>query len=390
MNLQSRKLRVWLISIGAIFVIFLFYNLISRTPPIEIDTGDTAADSNTVAFDGNVGKVGSVGVGTIQKAKYTHLNAKKQIDREFGFEKLLHAQGNEWEIEKPYMNVFQGNLKCYMTADKGTVQVEDAVGKATPKDATLTGNVVIHILPGKNSKIKEGFIYLDDIIFISEKSLFSSAGPIKLISEDAQMSGKGLEIVYNEGLDRLEYLKIITLETLRIRQSSQASLFAPETAAPKSPAGTGSGAQAEQQKTKEIPAADEETIEKKKGSYYKCVFRKNVVIDCPEQIVLADEVSIDNIQWSKRSDSNSENKAPDGTIAAEVTEESVSPPQGKTDESPEQFVDIVVTCDDGIVVVPMDSSTSPENAAIDGNGLKSFNDDKGRATFVAKKIDYCV
>ncbi|MDD5063328.1 MAG: LPS export ABC transporter periplasmic protein LptC [Phycisphaerae bacterium] len=386
MNLQSRKLRVWLISIGTIFVIFLFYNLISRTPPIEIDSGDTSADSNTVDFDGKVGRVGSVGVGTIQKAKYTHLNEKKQIDREFGFEKLLHAQGNEWEIEKPYMNVFQSNLKCYMTADKGTVQVEDAVGKATPKDATLTGNVVIHILPGKGSKIKEGFIYLDDIIFISEKSLFLSPGPIKLTSEDVQMRGKGLEIVYNEGLDRLEYLKIITLETLRIRQSSKASLFASETAAPESPVGVGSGAQAEQQKTKEIPATDGEKIEKKKSSYYKCVFRKNVVIDCPEQIVLADEVSIDNLQWSKSSDVNSENKTPGGTIAAEVPEESVTSPLNEPNKSPEQFADIVVTCDNGIIVIPMDV----ENTASESSGLKSFNDQKGRSTFVAQKIDYCV
>lgn len=387
MNLQSRKLRVWLISMGVIFAIFLFYNLISRTPPIEIDTGDISTDSNAAAFDSKIGKIGSVGVGTIQKARYTHLNERKQVDREFGFEKLLHAQGNEWEIEKPYMNVFQGNIKCYMTADKGTVQIEDAVGKATPKDATLTGNVVIHILPGKGSKIKEGFIYLDDIVFISEQSLFSSPGPIKLISEDTQMSGKGLEIVYNEGLDRLEYLKILTLESLRIRQSSKASLFAPET---ESPAGTSSTEQLEQQKTKEMPVADKETIEKNKGSYYKCVFRKNVVIDSPEQLVLADEVSIDNIRWSKNSDVNSENKAPGGTIAAEVTEESVSSPQDKTVESPEQFTDIVVTCDDGIIVVPMDYPTSPESAATNGKSLKSFNDQKGRPTFIAQKIGYCV
>jgi hypothetical protein len=153
MDIKSRKLRVWLISVGVISVIYLFYNLISRTPPIEIDTGDTVAESNTADSDGNVGKVGGVGVGTIQKAKYTHLNERKQVDREFGFEKLLHAEGSEWEIEKPYMNVYRHNLKCYMTADKGTVRIEEAVGRPTPTDATLTGNVVIHILPETGSNI---------------------------------------------------------------------------------------------------------------------------------------------------------------------------------------------------------------------------------------------
>jgi hypothetical protein len=390
MDLKSRKLRVWLISMGAIFVIYLLYNLISRTPPIEIDTGakfaDTAAEGNTVEFDGKVGKVGDVGVGTIQKAKYTHLNAKKQVDREFGFEKLLHVEGNEWEIEKPYLNIFRGNLKCYMTADEGKVQVEDAVGRATPKDATLTGNVVIHILPEKGSNIKEGFIYLDDVIFISEKSQFSTAGPVKFTSQNAQMLGKGLELVYNDELDRLEYLKIIALETLRIKQSSKASLFSSETTAAESPAGPGnrpSPPQTSRNKQTEWP-------ETREGAYYKCVFRKNVVIDCPEQLILADEVSIDNILWSKSSDSNSENKAAGSTVATEVTEESVTSPQSEPNKSPEQFADIVVTCDDGITVVPMDSSRISENAATDDKGLKSFNDKKGRATFVAQKIDYCV
>ena len=426
MDIKSRKLRVWLISVGAILVIYLFYNLISRTPSIELDTGDTVAESNTVESDGNVGKVGGVGVGTIQKAKYTHLNAKKQVDREFGFEKLLHAEGDEWEIEKPYMNVFQGNLKCYMTADKGTVQVEDAVGKATPKDATLTGNVVIHILPEKGSNITEGFIYLDDVIFISEKSQFSTAGPVKFTSQDAQLLGKGLEIVYNDELDHLEFLKIIELKTLRIRQSSKATLLSSEAAAPSSAsqseetrASPGSLAslpktsvdkQTEQPaesiaaKDRQIPAVDSGTIEKKKGTYYKCVFRKNVVIDGPEQLILADEVSIDNILWSKDKEKKNENRDTSSTEKTETSVEAVKTPEEKTSKkteiavenaaSPqsepnkftEQFTDIVVTCDNGITAVPMDSSIM----STDGKGLKSFNDEKGRPTFVAQRIGYCM
>ncbi len=401
MEIKSRKLRVWLISLGAIFVMYLLYNLISRTPPIEIDTGDTAAESHTVESDGRIGKVGGVGVGTIQKARYTHLNAKKQIDREFGFEKLLHAEGDEWEIEKPYMNVFQGNIRCYMTADKGTVQVEDAVGRATPMDATLTGNVTIHILPEKGSNVEEGFIYLDDVVFISEKSQFSTAGPVKFTSQNAQMLGRGLEIVYNDEQDHLEYLKIIALETLRIKQSqspkaSKATLLSSETAAEK-PAGAGNGAQTSQQKTKETSAAEGKTTKKSKRAYYKCVFRKNVTIDGSEQLILADEVSIDDILWSKKSDGNSENKATGSTTATEVAEKSVISPQGEPNKSPEQFVDlsgateeksdIVVTCDDGIIVVPM---ASAETLATESKPLRSFNDEKGRPTFIAQKIGYSI
>ncbi|MDD5327352.1 MAG: LPS export ABC transporter periplasmic protein LptC [Phycisphaerae bacterium] len=392
MNLESRKLRVWLISAGAVLAIYLFYNLLNRTPPIEFDTGakftDAVGDSNIAEFDDKIGMVGDVGVGTVRKAKYTHLDAEKQIDREFGFEKLLHAEGDEWEIEKPYMNIYRHNLKCYMTADKGRVRVVEAVGRATPTDATLTGNVVIHILPENNDNISEGFIYLDDVIFINERSEFSTAGPVKFTSQNAQMLGKGMELVYNDELDRLEFLKIIELEALRIRQSSlasessgtkrsgsKASLFSSQ-AATTSPASP----QAEQPRT--------DRPETRKGEHYKCVFRKNVVIDSPEQIILADEISISDILWARASDKKSETKDTGGTDktkeSAKVTEESVTSQQIGLAESPEQFVDIVVTCDGGIAVVPMDSNVVPAQYS----KLKSFTDDKGRPAFIASTIDY--
>ena len=446
MGFKSRKLYVWLISVVAVLAIYLLYNQISKTPPIEIDTGakftDSAAESNMGEFDSEIGMVGDVGVGTVQKAKYTHLNAEKQVDREFGFEKLLHMEGDEWEIEKPYMNIFRHNLKCYLTADKGKVQVEDAAGRATPKDATLTGNVVIHILPENDSNIKESFIYLDDVIFISEKSQFSTAGPVKFTSKDAQMLGRGMELVYNESKDRLEFFKIIDLETLRLKQSSKASLFSSEETDFESPASTDSRTQTpsaqvgavhdlpqpdtakDRQKATEIPTVSRGAIEKKKGEYYRCVFSKNVIIDSPEQLIFCDEISINNILFAKTSDRKYENRDNGSTDkmktavdpvrnplletqgekaltgdpkervsnGVEITKESVINPRSEPNElSSERFVDIVVTCDNGIVVVPMDSPRMPQNAATtDNKGHQNFNNSSGRPTFVAQRIDHCV
>jgi lipopolysaccharide export system protein LptA len=447
MRIKLRKLCIWLISLGAVLVIYLLVNLISNTGPIEIstrgDTGanfaDTAAESNTVEFDGKIGKVGDVGVGTIQKAKYTHLDSQKQVDREFGFEKLLHAEGNEWEIEKPYMNIYRHNLKCYMTADEGKVRVEDAVGRATPTDATLTGNVVIHVLPEEGSSVEESFIYLDDVIFTSEKSQFSTAGPVKFTSQDAQMEGSGLELVYNDGLDRLEFLKIINLESLRIRQSSKASLISSQASGASHAAHPLETSREEQT---EQPEKRDKGRETGGGEYYKCIFRGNVVIDCPEQVILADEVSINNILWSgvsgtsgaerrrqpwlgghPQADKVSDSPRPLG--AGEKSESRDSPAQrwagpGEPNESPEQFVDlsggasgaarrrqpwlgghpqadvaeakadIVVTCDNGITVVPMDCPEMSEKVVTDDNSLKTFNDKRGRPTFIARRIDYCI
>ncbi|GAJ20820.1 unnamed protein product, partial [marine sediment metagenome] len=111
----------------------------------------------------------------------------------------------------------------YITADIGKIQVETAVGRSTPKDATFTGNVVVHILPEGLSNIKESRIYLDDIIFLSEKSQLSTANSVKFVSEDALMLGTGLELVYDDVLERLEYLRIIDLESWRIKSSQRAN-----------------------------------------------------------------------------------------------------------------------------------------------------------------------
>ncbi|MBN1391600.1 MAG: LPS export ABC transporter periplasmic protein LptC [Sedimentisphaerales bacterium] len=397
MDLKSRKFYVWLISAGAIIIIYLLYNLISSTPAIKIDTPETTSEGDAVEFDSKIGKVGDVGIGPIQKARYTHLDVKKRVDREFGFEKLLHAEENAWEIEKPYMNIFRHNLKCYMTADKGTVRVEDAVGRATPTDATLIGNVVIHILPEKKSGIKESFIYLDDVIFLSEKSQFSTAGPVKFISSNAQMHGKGMEIVYNDELERLEFLKIINLESLRIRQSSKTALFSsgvsrPQAEQASSAADPASQTQTDQQEIKETPVTGENEVKKEKGEYYKCVFRKNVIIDCPEQVILTDEISVNDILWSKGPEEKPESLDASDTnrteVATEVPKESAVSSRDEPNESPEKLVEIVITCDNGIAVVPMDSPILTEDEAPGSKDIKSFIDDKGRPIFIAQRIDY--
>ena len=128
----------------------------------------------------NVGKVGDVGVGIIKNARYTTLNAQKQVEREFGFEELLHQDGNNWEIEKPYMNIYRRNFNCSITGERAKVAVEVAGGRVTPKQGMLMGNVIIRILPRQKDAAGETTIYLDDIAFSADKSLFSTAGPVEL------------------------------------------------------------------------------------------------------------------------------------------------------------------------------------------------------------------
>jgi hypothetical protein len=407
MTFRSRKLFIWFISFGAVLVVFLLYSLLSRTPRIEIDISseETGADSN---FSGEVGVVGEVGVGPVEMARFTTLNKDKQIVREFGFERLLHKTGDEWAIEKPFMNIYRPSFKCYLTADNGDVQMETAVGKTSPKDAKLSGNVVIHIVPEKNSKMGEGFIYLDDVTYISEKSQFSTDGPVKFVSAGAQMFATGMELVYNEELGQLDYLRIIKLESLHIRPSSQASLFSSRRPAGASPAGTNpppperpAKADSEIQTVGTPETASKEPTEQIKGRKYRCLFSKNVFVDHPEQVIFTDELFINNIFEPKGPSPSSTEAAPSaaeaGKIPPDVNRQDTATGPGRFEQQDKTSTDIVVTCDNGIFITPMDSTKvygSSVEPPITNATMKTWKtmtnsiDINSRSSFVAQRIDY--
>ena len=433
MDSKLRKLVIGFISLAVVLAIYLFYMLAtylfysrtSKTPPIDTDAGagfiDTVADSNVGGFDSEkVGMLGDIGVGTMQKAYYFTLNKDDEVEREWGFEELLHKVRDIWEIEKPYMNIYRRNFKCYITADNGKVRVETAVGRSTPKDATFTGNVVVHILPEGLSDIKESYIYLDDIIFQSERSQLSTAGPIKYVSEDTRMLGTGMELVYDDQLERLEYLKILDLESLRTKSSQTGFLPGAKRPADK-PADTSGRAKTQQpdepamasDKQEVQPTAARPEVEQRKaspessrrGEYYKCIFSKNVLIDSPEQLVFADEkLCINDIFWAKSSsgqpdkvdvDSGPAEKDRGGADDADANGVTVAKPN-EPNESSEKFEDIVVTCDSGFVVVPKDSPRALENPVKTGTGANDagkrlpdkFDQAKERTTFIARRVDY--
>ena len=380
-----RKLFIAVMSLAGVLAIYLIYSYVAETPQISVDGADdfvrSPADGNAGEFGDRVGKIGDVGVATVKKPKFIHRNKDKEVDREFGFETLLHEEKDRWEIEKPYLNIFQPNFTSYVTADKGTVDVETAVGRPTPKDATFAGNVVIHILPEDSNTIKESFLYLDDVEFLSEKTQFSTAGPVKFISEDAQMLGRGLELVYNDQLQRLEFLRIVDLESLRLKgvQAVPGSAVGAK--------GRTSASTTAEAGTEPPTAGTRATTKNGEGDYYKCVFSKNVLIDTPQQVVFANEqVSINNIFWAKPS-SNGRRTTGDERRA---TSDEILPLAGG---------DIMVTCNGGVLVAPMNGSISltvlspskDSNLPQEDNRQSKIGNRKwfdGRTTFVTRRVDY--
>lgn len=430
-----RKLYIGIISLAIVLVIYLLYSRFGTTPPPDIarntDFVDKVEDGNVGDFENQVGMIGDVGVGTVQVARYITRDENQQVERIWGFEKLLHKTGEMWELEKPYMDIYKPNFICYITADAGRVHVETAVGKSTPKDATFTSNVVVHIVPYSSSSIKESHIYLDDISFLSEKSLLSTDNSVRFVSEDARMLGRGLELVYDDLQERVEYLWIFELVSLHIK-NSQTSFLSRSKNQPEKPADT--GGMAETQEVKETLIASERAAtrtsptqsasdQKKADSghgradeYYKCLFSTNVLIDGPEQLIYAqNEVIINDILWSRSSESQpgstevdtgavsssqpdnasgvAENPQDAGiTDTSKVTAAKPSEPN----ESPDRLQDIVVTCDNGFIIALKDSPGFFEKINKNASGITKVNDRgrekinsaEGRKTFFAQKIDY--
>ncbi|MBW8041175.1 MAG: hypothetical protein FVQ85_14390 [Planctomycetes bacterium] len=420
---DSRKFRVWLISLGAVLALYLLYSLISKTPPIEIDTNQdftgTFTDANGGELGDEIGMMGNIGVGTVRKAEYIHLNEQKKVDRILGFQELLHKTENEWEGKKPYMNIFRRDLGCYITADRADVRIETVAGKPAPRDAKFTGNVVAHILPENSSDIKEGFFYLDDVTFISDKSQFLTPGPVKYTSEDIHMAGKGLELIYNEQLERIELLKVFHLESVRLK-STQSPFFPKEKNKGKGPLDPNSQMPKQQpektvtsddsQKVKSSPPESTQAPEKNEAEHYRCVFSKNVVIDSPEQLIFASEkLSIYDIFQAKDLEGQSDNADPNGadpvktTTANSATDEE-NPFEPNSPGSPnsqaipaQEPVDIVVTCDKGLVITPIDVPQPDTNSALLTNEqlleaargkLEKLEKTNGRTIFIAQNIDF--
>jgi hypothetical protein len=407
MNPKLRAILIGIISLAAVLAIYLLYSLASKNPQIDIDMGaksfEAFADVNTDEFDREIGKIAGVGIGDLRKTVFRHMS-NGRVDREFGIEELLREENSEWEVAKPFLNIYQNDFKCFITADKGKVHVENAATRPSPKDATFTGNVVVHILPEAGSDIKESFIYLSDINFVTEKSLLSTAGPVRLVSQDTQMLGTGLELIYNDQLERLELFRIVNLAAIHFK-GPPTNLLSRATQHNNSQAQSTftKGAQ----KSNGTPTTAGGTAEQRRGEYYKCVLSKNAVIDSPEHLIFAeDRISINNILWSSTSaeepneaetidkDENEVKTTDKDAKASNVTVSAESEPNQPAQAVP----DTIITCDNGIFIFPMNSTIIQDDfIQLMSNGAsrskkppKDFNDNKGRTIFITDRIDYDV
>jgi len=379
-----RRVVVAVVAVAIVLAVFWLYGRWTGAPDFDSYRDDgfapTAAESNSAT--GEVGKIGGVGIGDVSGARYYHRDAGKRIDREFGFAKLLHKVRDQLEIEGPYMKVFQRNFNCSITADRGTVEIETTAGRPSPADAAFTGNVVIHLLPQGDSDFAEAWVYMDDVTFISDRSVFSTAGPVRFLSADVEMLGRGLELVYNETLERLEFFRVVKLQSLRLSSGKTGSMS--KSTSDKS----GRGGRPE-----DSPAGRVDPNEIAAGDYYRCVLGGNVTIDGPDQFVVAqDRLVISDIFWA-RSDANAPRDSNSASVGADAIGRDSIPMPAEPNTVVQSPLDVMVTCDRGILLAPVDSRLGSEmvidsNVPVDASAWPAAAKDK--PSFHTGRIDYSV
>jgi hypothetical protein len=409
MGLNLRKIVVGLaalIVVAGAFALYLRFNSTPRIVAKEVRPMPTpVAEVNISDAGQQPGKIAGVTVGPVRQTEFLHRNDLNQIDRKFGFDELLHEQGSQWEITKPYMWMYLNRFICRVTADTGKVQFVEAFGRPMPTDATFKGNVVIHVLPTDPNDPWECFIHLDDVGFLAEKSMFSSAGPVRFLSRAMRLTGTGMELIYDANRSRLELFRVFDLASLRIR-SSEVRAMAPKKTSP-SDKDKKEMAAAESANTAGAAVVKTPTPTASSVSppdVYQCVFRRNVRLHSPDGIAVArDALSINGIQWARRDDAASKAKPaaadPNGERAASLPAPNALNTAASSypalSSIPDKLYDIVVTCDGGADISLLGGSPGLANASIlrtpqsesAGPPADEF-DSSDRQQVVARRIDF--
>lgn len=384
-----RKLMIGITAMVVVALLFMGYLQLTGTKGVKIANESSVQAIPDQLVDPQARQIDQTKIMGVNQARYTILDPQtRQIRRIFGFERLVNpgTQSNNWQVLKPYMYVFEDRFRCRMDADKGDIQVEDSGSTPIPQDAQLTGKVVIRLLPVEGQKFTETVILLDDLNYSSERSEFFTNGPVELISAQARLVGKGMLMMHNPANGRIEYFQIKDLEYLRLKNAVSAKLFGSASGDPvgkaddgavktdnvdkpdsAKPAGSDTKTAAKLDRTE--PNSTDSTIA---PLLYQCALHDNVEIQYARQAIIkgAQEITILNMLFGPQPGSESSDES-----AASQTDAATAEPlavqsqetllQGelpweqrtKLPDVPadDDTTDVIVTCDGGIVVKPMDS-----------------------------------
>lgn len=369
--MNTRKIIIAAIALVGVLGIYLLTTSLTGTselPKQDLSKTPLIDDANKAETMETIGVIGDLSPGQVTQSRYTIRDPQtKEVKRVFGFSKLLRQAGDNWDIEKPYMKMFETSYTVELTSDTGTVEIEMVANQPTPKDARLLGNVVVELAPTAGSSAAAGKIYLDDVVFSSNNSQFSTDGPVRFISKDAEMVGTGMQLIYN-GLDqRIEFLRIIDLEFIHIKEYKNKT----------SPTQSGNQIVSETDDGGKVTDSeitnDNEVENREKKQRYRCVVNDDVVIKYGTQHIYSDEVTLSNILFSGSKSKPSENNQKNvKSNVSQKSQNSISEQKKSNLQSQQEFVDIFITCKGGITLRPMDYYKNLQQAQIQSSRTIEF------------------
>ncbi|MCF7973683.1 MAG: hypothetical protein K9N55_07700 [Phycisphaerae bacterium] len=398
-----KRLIIGLVTFALTVGAFWFYSQHQRTPDISgrLQVDPNAALSELMNDHGQGGTIGSVTVKRFEKTVIKDRDPDTgRVKLEWGFDELWHEGSSIWEVVSPFITLYESEVTCFVTANKGVFRIEEINNNVKPCDVTLTGAVHVHILPKPGSHMEEIFIDLDDIVFQKNTSQVSSSGQILVRSPSIRLGGRGIDFIYNAQEECIQYFRMVALDYLRVRTPREGGLFSFQTDESR-PATTPVPLDANEAAT----ATDAETLPQPLGPIYRCLLQDNVVIQTPKQKIHSlSHIVLTDILWPKTGFGGQDANAldpnaaglsdPNGAVAMEAV-----PADANAVLPEEDVLDIIITCDQGILISPADSNWTPESeglaepevAQVMDVNIPSFDEDvKDEAIFLAQDIAYNV
>lgn len=389
-----RKLIIGLIAVGFVASLFLMYALIMDPKPIVVKDVTVSDDLEMPQSSETAQKEGEANFRDADKARFVVLNPQtKEISQVFGFEKLLNPgmDSSRRDVEKPYLIFYESKYHCRVESDRGVFQIESSKSSSAPKDVRLYGNVKIHIIPKEGSGVTETVVEMDDLVYSSERSEFATDHRVHIISEQAELTGTGLVVLFDSAGGSLDYFYIRDIEEIRL-QSLKTSKSDEVVADTQTPQKTDQAGSSQTPSTGDPVASidNNKPVDAKPVSplrYYQCKIEDNVVIKYGTELIVTgtDEVNIQNVLLSKlnQNPSPEEPSEPTGTVSAETAAgapKQVPEPSEQIDEVPVETTnpellpdqsttagpEVIITCDGGLILEPMKDDDGTPVTLLDG------------------------
>ena len=373
---KFRVVMVWCVAVSAILIVYRLYNRFSNTPQIQPPNKKITADVPIPEFDPDGPEIAQgTAVGEVKQSVFTFVNEEtKKLERVFGFEKLLNPDTNtksrRWPLLKPYMNMYEDDFTCKITSDKGTVQVDTVNNNPNPTEAELYDNVVIHIKSTDPAQPSDSWIYVDTLTYNSERSEFFTEGPMRLVSDDAEMEGVGMVLIYNVGLNRIEFLKIRDLHYIRLKNVADMSVdkdnAVAEEKATSEAAVANTPANAATADNRAEPAADKADPAAKplpthtRDDLYQCTLNEEVFIQYGDRMIVegTERITVSNILLARKDSKPKSEEADEPDAASATGTNDIAAAESKPETSAEEVgpvTEVYITCQGGIVAKPMTS-----------------------------------